>query len=187
MEKFDWKSMIKMNIIMLRCMGLWPSGEGTYTPGLYLIYAFIVLSLFLLGHIFFQAVNIYFIRNNLSAVTGTIYILLIEILLVFKVYYLIKNMSVLKQLLRMLETEMFQPRNSSQIDQIEAAMNFWKVIVRFLWYMCIGSNLFWAIYPLVDNAEGERRFPFLAWYPYDAQKSPYYELTYVYQTISVIL
>nr|XP_008197157.2 PREDICTED: odorant receptor Or1-like [Tribolium castaneum] len=185
MQKFDWRSMIKMNIVVLRCVGLWPSGEESYKPGVYTIYASTVLTLFLLGHIFFQAVNVYFIRNNLSAVTGTIYILLIEILLVFKVYYLVKNMTVLKQLLKMLETEMFQPRNSTQINEIQADMKFWQMLIRFLWVSVMCSNLFWAIYPLVDNAGKEKRFPFLAWYPYDAQKSPYYEITYVYQTISV--
>lgn len=183
MDHYDWKSTIKTNLFILRLIGLWPKGEETYKPGPYIFYASLLLSTFFFAHLFFQTANMYFIRTNLAAVTGTIYVLLIEILLVFKVYYLITNMVVLKQLLKILDTEMFQPKNFTQIHEIEANIYAWKIIYKSFWYSCFGVNMFWAVYPLFD--ETDRRLPFLAWYPYDTRISPMYEITYVHQILSV--
>ncbi|KAJ3663648.1 hypothetical protein Zmor_007887 [Zophobas morio] len=184
--KYDWESNIKMNILTLRALGLWPKGDTTYKPGLYMLHAAILLTVLLLGHLFFQAVNIYFIRTNLEAVTGTIYVLLVEMIVVFKVNYLVRNMGMVKQLLSILKTDMFQPKNSEQIGAIHTSLWFWRIIYNILLYSCIGTNMFWAIYPLMDrSAREEKRLPFLAWYPFDTSKSPAYEITYIYQVISV--
>jgi hypothetical protein len=92
MDKYDWKANIKMNIRTLRVLGLWPKGDETYNLDLYALHAAILLTVFQLGHIFFQVVNVYFILDNFEAIIGTIYILLVEMLGNFKIYYLIKNM-----------------------------------------------------------------------------------------------
>ncbi|KAJ3635807.1 hypothetical protein MTP99_008683 [Tenebrio molitor] len=185
MDKYDWKANIKMNIRTLRVLGLWPKGDETYNLDLYALHAAILLTVFQLGHIFFQVVNVYFILDNFEAIIGTIYILLVEMLGNFKIYYLIKNMRMLKQLLKILETDIFQPKTVEQKAAIDASVFFWKVIYQTLLIMCCGCNLFWALFPLLDKTTGERRLPFLAWYPYDTQISPLYEITYVYQIVSV--
>ncbi|KAJ3635808.1 hypothetical protein MTP99_008684 [Tenebrio molitor] len=185
MDKYDWKANITMNIRTLRVLGLWPRGDETYKPGVYALHATLLLTVFLIGHIFFQVVNIYFIRDNLEAITGTIYVLLVEMLVVFKVYYLIKNMEMLKQLLKILETDLFQPKTAQQRALIETSVFFWRVIYQTFLIMCCGTNLFWAIFPLLDKTAGEKRLPFLAWYPYNTKVSPLYEITYVYQIVSV--
>ncbi|XP_044270426.1 odorant receptor 49b-like [Tribolium madens] len=184
MDKYDWRANIKMNILVLRFLGLWPKGDGTY-HGFYIFHVTFMMTTFLMGHLFFQAANIYFIRTNLEAVTGTIYVLLVESLVVFKVYHLIKNMGMFKQLLRILDTEMFQPKNNTQILAINETVRVWKTIYKSFLYTCFGTNMFWAIYPLLDKSEGERRLPFLAWYPYNTKITPLYEITYVYQIVSV--
>jgi hypothetical protein len=184
MDKYDWRANIKMNIWTLRVLGLWPKGDESYEPGLYALHAAILLVVFLLGHLFFQAANIYFIRDNLEAITGTIYVLLMEILVVFKVFYVAKNMDMLKQLLKTLESDLFQPKSAEQKALIESSVYFWRIIYQLLFIMCCGCNLFWALFPLLDKTTGERRLPFLAWYPYNTTISPLYEITYVYQIVS---
>lgn len=183
MEKYDWRLNIKMNIFVLRLLGLWPK-EGKY-QGFYILHVIFTMTTFLIGHLFFQAANIYFIRANLEAVTGTIYVLLVESLVVFKVYYLIRNIEMFKRLLGVLDTDMFQPKNSTQIVAIKETVHVWKTIYKSFLYTCFGTNMFWAIYPLLDKSNGERRLPFLAWYPWNTKRTPLYEITYVYQIISV--
>ena len=187
MEKYEWRYHIKFHMLTLRMLGLWPRGEETYKPGLYMMHSATALTVFLLGHIFFQVVNIYFIRTNLEAVTGTVYVLVIDMLVVFKVYCVITNMGMLKQLLRTLDTDMFQPKNTVQMGAIEISTWFWKVIYKTLFSLCILPNMFWAIYPLLDTTSTEqKRLPFLAWYPFDTTTSPMYELTYIYQISSIV-
>ncbi|XP_044270428.1 odorant receptor Or1-like [Tribolium madens] len=183
MDHYDWKSTIKINLFLLRLIGLWPKGEEGYKMGLYMLYASFLLITFVFPLVFLQSINIYFIRTNVAAVAGTFYILLVEMLLISKVYYLITNMSVLKQLLSILDTEMFQPKNSVQILEIESNIHVWKLIYKTFAYSCFSVNIFWAVYPLFD--ETDRRLPFIAWYPYDTKITPFYEITYLHQILSL--
>ncbi|KAJ3663591.1 hypothetical protein Zmor_007838 [Zophobas morio] len=185
MEKYDWKINIKINILLLRIMGLWPSSGTSNKFDFYIFYTFILVSLFIIGHISFQVVNIYFIRDNLEALAGTSYILLVELLGACKAYLLLRNMTLLKRLLTLLNSDLFQPRNEHQRILIEPSIRFWRTIYNVFLVMCFGSNAFWAVFPFLDRIPGHRRLPFLAWYPYNAQMSPYYEITYVYQIISI--
>ncbi|KAJ3663593.1 hypothetical protein Zmor_007840 [Zophobas morio] len=184
MEKYKWQSKIKMNIILLRIMGLWPEGDKTYEPGFYMVYSSITVSLFIFGHIFFQVVNVYFIAHDLKSIVATSYLLLIEILGGVKAYYLIKNLKILKERMIIFKSDWFQPRNTQQRNLIEPTIYLWKTVYKVYLSMCFGGNTFWAIYPMMDKSE-EKRLPFLGWYPYDYKKSPYYEITYVYQVIGI--
>jgi hypothetical protein len=186
MDKYDWKANIKMNILMLHVCGLWPKGDETYKPGLYALQTTILLIVFLMGHMFFQVVNFYFIRDNLEALTGTIYVLLLEILVVFKVYYLIKNMEMLKQLLKILETDLFQPKTAQQRALINTNLFFWRAIYKTVLTMSYCYNLFCVLFPFLDKTAEEKRLPFLAWYPYNTQISPFYEITFIHQMASVL-
>ncbi|KAJ3663599.1 hypothetical protein Zmor_007846 [Zophobas morio] len=184
MEKYKWQSKIKTNIILLRIMGLWPEGDKTYEPGFYMVYSSITVSLFVFGHIFFQVVNVYFIAHDLKSIVATSYLLLMEILGGVKAYYLIKNMKILKERMIIFKSDWFQPRNTQQRNLIEPTIYVWKTIYKVYLSMCFGGNTFWAIYPMMDKSE-EKRLPFLGWYPYDYKKSPYYEITYIYQVIGI--
>ncbi|XP_063925970.1 odorant receptor 42a-like [Zophobas morio] len=165
-------------------MGLWPEGDNTYKPGIYMVYSSITISLFVIGHIFFQMVNVYFIAHDLESIVGTSYLLLIEILAAVKAYYLIKNITILKERIITFNSDWFQPRNTHQRNLIEPAIYFWQLVFKMCVCMSFGCNAFWAIFPMIDKPE-ERRLPFLGWYPYDYKKSPYYEITYLYQVTGI--
>ncbi|XP_063925642.1 odorant receptor 4-like [Zophobas morio] len=44
--------------------------------------------------------------------------------------------------------------------------------------------LLWGLYPVLDQSYKAKKLPFIAWYSYDHQKSPLYEITYIYQIIA---
>lgn len=184
MQYFDWKDTIKINIKILEIVGLWPDEGRNYGNNFYTIYSFISIILFIYGHNFFQTVNIYFIFPDLQAISGTIFVTLSEMLTIVKSYYIIQNTNMLKQLMQTLNCKIFQPRNKRQIELIKPSLNFWKKVSTLLWSMSAGAVFFWATYPILDQSAKESRLPFMAWYPFNAKVSPYYELTYIYQIAS---
>ncbi|XP_063925985.1 odorant receptor 46a-like [Zophobas morio] len=184
MKKYDWKETIKGNLFMLKILGLWPAGV-TYNLDLYSTYACVSTLVLTCGHNFFQIINIYFIFPDLAAIADTIFVTLSEILAAMKTYHVLQNMQVLKKLMLDINEDYFQPRNSAQIKMIESSLNFWKKTSTIFWSMGSGAVFFWAVYPILDGSVKENRLPFLAWYPYNTTISPLYEITYVYQIISV--
>ncbi|KAJ3663595.1 hypothetical protein Zmor_007842 [Zophobas morio] len=181
MEHHNWISKIKLYIFLLRIMGLWPESNK---PGIYTLYSTLTISLYIIGHLFFQVVNVYFIAHDLASVVATSFHLLIEFLAAVKSYYIMKNISILKDRIITFKSDWFQPRSPHQRKLIEPTIYFWQMIFKVCVCMAYGCNAFWAIYPLIEKSE-EKRLPFLAWYPYDYNKSPYYEITYIYQVICI--
>ncbi|RZB89854.1 odorant receptor 59a-like, partial [Asbolus verrucosus] len=167
MEKYDWKLTISTNILKLKFVGLWPE-------------------VFVCGHNFFQAANLMFNDNDLQTVTATSFITLSTLIAILKTYYLIQNMGILKELMVTLNSDLFQPRNLRQINQIKPSLKFWKINYVLYWSMASGAIFFWSTYPILDKSVEKYRLPFMAWYPYNTKISPYYEITYIYQILGII-
>lgn len=182
---FNWKLPLRLNILILKVVGLWPKRDEMFKLNFYFVQTILLTTFLSFGHIFFQSINLFFIFKNLQAVTGTIFVLLTEVMAIFKSYYLIKNIKILKRLMVTLTRHpLFQPKNNEQIGLVKPALAFWGFIYHTLTVMSYGAILFWAVFPVLDQSVQERRLPFLAWYPYDYKPSPYYELTYIYQIVS---
>ncbi|RZC32386.1 7tm 6 domain containing protein, partial [Asbolus verrucosus] len=186
MEKFDWKRTIRINILLLKLVGLWPKGDEAYGRNFYTFYTFLSVVIFQIGHVFFQTVNLFLIANDLEAVTGTIFILLTDMGAFIKTYCLVKNMKMLKQLMITLNSDLFQPKNLEQRNLVQKSLNFWTIVVSIFWFCAFGCLFFWCSFPVFDKTVKEYRLPFLAWYPYNSKQSPQYELTYLYQAAAII-
>ncbi|XP_063925633.1 odorant receptor Or1-like [Zophobas morio] len=186
MNKFDWEAATRINTLMLKFVGLWPEGDGTYNLNIYTIYAVISINLLVNGHTFFQVMNIFFVFSNLQALTATIFITASEVLVSVKVYKYVQNLKLLKKLKNDLEKDIFQPTNEGQILLIEPHLKMWKVAY---FVFCIPSTAvvaLFAAFPILDQRIKEYRLPFSAWYPYNTKISPLYELTYLYQVIAIL-
>ncbi|KAJ3663549.1 hypothetical protein Zmor_007802 [Zophobas morio] len=183
-KKFCWKTTIQLNLLVLKSFGFWPKDDETFKLDFYTIRTIILVTIFFPVALFTQATNLFFVLDDLIALTGTIYMLLIEILCAFKVYYIAKNMSIVKTLMTMLNEDLFQPRNVSQVALVQPNLDFWKTIYIAFMIMALGANIFWAAFPLLDKANEENRLPSLAWYPYNTNVSPFYEITYTHQVLT---
>lgn len=181
MSKFDWEERIKMNVLILHYLGLWPKGEN-YEYNFYLFYVCLLCVFIYISHCVFHAINIYFMKSNLVALTGVIYSLIPEITATCKVLYMVRNGKVLKKLLNVLKRIIFLPRNERQILSINKSLNLWKFVYGYFFLMCLLTNIVWGILPFL-NKSGEKQLPFMAWYPWDYTVSPYYELTFVHQIL----
>ena len=181
MTIFEWTSTIKINIVMLYLVGLWSESDKYDLYTLYTIFTTIIL---MGGHNFFQTMNIFFVYNNLEALTETVFITVTEVLASMKMYLFIRNVKLRKKLMRTLTSVTFQPRNSKQMQVVQPALKSWKMMYITFSSMTSYTVVIWTILPLLNNSFKEGRLPFAAWYPYDSRKSPFYEFTYVYQVLS---
>ncbi|RZC34801.1 7tm 6 domain containing protein [Asbolus verrucosus] len=85
MENFDWKLTIRINILMLQSVGLWPRDNEMYKPNLYTIYAIICTVVLVGGHNLFQLMNIFFVYKDLEALAQTIFISATDLLASVKI------------------------------------------------------------------------------------------------------
>ena len=182
MASFSWKRAIRVNILILKFMGLSPKGNEGYTFNIYAIFTTAVL-LLVNSHIIFQTVNVYFV-SDLTELSAIIFILFTEWLTSLKMYYFIRNTRILKKLMLDVESEDFQPTNEEQINAVQVTVGMWKTIYFAYYVPALITLVLWTVFPLVDGTFRQYRLPFSVWYPYNIKKSPTYEITYFYQTMS---
>jgi hypothetical protein len=184
MVSLDWKWTVKTNIYILQLTGLWPRDE-TYKLDLYTLWTLTVTILFTWGHNFFQFCNMFVVLNDLENFTDNNFITFSCLLSLIKSYSLVKNMTTLKQLIALLFKTLFNPENITQRILIESSMNVWKVVYIVFSFCTCSTTLVLSVHPILDGSFRQGRLPFSAWYPYDTQQSPIYEIVYLYQVLSM--
>lgn len=126
MEKYDWLKILKYNILSLKFVGLWPASDHNYQCNFYTLWSFLVITMFTFGHTLSQVINLIFIFDDLGAVVQTFYVTIAEIAVVVKIYYVIKNMTTLKELMITLRSDIFQPRNKNKLECLNRITFFGK-------------------------------------------------------------
>jgi hypothetical protein len=169
MENFDWKFTIRVNIMILKIVGLWPKGTEIYKCNFYTLYSIISLNVFINARNFFQAANIVFVYTDLEALAALIFLTVTDLLASFKVYCFVRNIAILKSLMVKLDKKIFQPKNDQQIDLIRPNLNSWKFAYVAFWVPALATLISWAIFPVLDGTVKEYRLPFSAWYPFDTK------------------
>lgn len=183
--EFDWNKALKANILTLKIVGLWPTGNR-YKINYYTIWSILVITIFNFGHNFFQTINMLFIFDDLHAVVQTFYVTLSELLALLKAFFVIKNIEIVKHLLKKVQCPQFQPQTNKQVQIIAPGLTFWKANYILCWTMSLGAIFFWSVLPIFDKSASEYPLPFLAWYPWNTKTSFYYKLTYTYQIFGLL-
>nr|XP_015833429.1 PREDICTED: odorant receptor 94a isoform X1 [Tribolium castaneum] len=185
MEKFDWRCPIRINLLLLRSVGLWPRGYGVYKRNYYLFYSIFTTITIVGGHNLSQVINIFYVYSDLEALTGTIFVATTNILALVKRYVFVRNLPLIKEILQTLNTYQFHPKTRQQLKIIQAPLRRWKLA-----YLCFSIIVYfnvamWTLEPLLDKMIKNRRLPFEAWYPFNSKQSPNYEIAYCYQFICI--
>ncbi|XP_068910432.1 odorant receptor Or1-like [Tenebrio molitor] len=186
MERYDWKRVLRTNILKLKVVGLWPPDDELYKPNAYTLWAICSITILNVGHNFFQMVNMIFVFDDLHDLVQATYITLPQVVALMKTYYVVRNMKILKELMVTLSSDMFQPKNDRQVKMIKPSFSFWRVNYVMYWTMSSGAMFFWSVYPILDKSIKEYPLPFLAWYPWNTKASPMYELTYLHQIVALL-
>ncbi|KAJ3663314.1 hypothetical protein Zmor_007610 [Zophobas morio] len=180
-QHFDWQATIKINIYMLQLVGLWPKGAKRYKPDCYQFYATTYTLLLMSSNSFFQIINVFFVYQDLEALANTIFITCTAVMVAVKMYFFIQKVGLLKELMDILGTDLFQPISEKQVELVKPDLKFWKIFYVGYWFVVGTTVLFWCLFPFLNNSVKDKQLPFMAWYPYNAKVSPWYEFTYFYQ------
>ena len=177
--KYDWLSIIKINIWNFKLVGLWPGDEG-YKLDFYLLRSSIIVFVFAFILTGGQTLKLMNHMTDLEVVARTAYMIISFWLMFAKMYSIARNIQPLRKLLRSLNDDIFQVRTQEQIDNISPSIRIWN-ITYILITACIASSVtFWAIFSFSN-----RRLPFTSWYPYNTTVSPMYEVTCIHQLASL--
>jgi hypothetical protein len=183
MNQLEWGNVIRANIFMLRLTGLWPKSD-TFGLTLYTLYSTICVNFFVALHVLSQIIHIVLVLTNLEAVTETMFMCSAECLALFKMYTFIRNIALVKSLIRVLNCPTFRPKNSTQRLLVQGNLEFWK-LVNDTFIPSVGVTIvMWDVFPILTGRTKAFALPFPTWYPFDVKASPVYELVYLYQLIS---
>ncbi|KAJ3663337.1 hypothetical protein Zmor_007627 [Zophobas morio] len=185
MQRYDWSSAIKLNLLSLRFIGLWPAGDGTYKLNLYSLYAFISIIFILGGHVLFQTVTLFFVYDKLETVASNIFITMTDILIYVKMYHIVRNVKTLNKLLDSLNEDVFQPKDERQIKIAEQSINIWSYVYKWFTFFVYVIATIWSTLPFLTGNFKKKVLPHDVWFPYDYKVSPMYELTYLFEMFGI--
>ncbi|XP_068618844.1 odorant receptor Or1-like [Battus philenor] len=168
---------------VMKYLGVWvPPAEESLTHKIYRTFMLTLQYLFLI----FQLVYIIQVWGDLEAVSQASYLLFTQACLCLKITVFLVNVDVVKDLLKLMKSEIFQP-----VCEEHQRILKWHAgrIKRLLLAFMISSQTtcgLWALKPLFDDA-GSRKFPFDMWMPIHPEYSPQYELGYAFQLTTICM
>ena len=176
---YDWRSNLEINILINRVLGLWPDGDESFKPGLYVVYSGILVIL-AACHLLTQTIKLYMVRDDIEALAGTMYITLTLMLAAIKTFFVLVRMKIIKKCFVTLRTNyLFQPRNQNQQLIIQRSVDLWKIMLKVLLGAFSGFTVF-VLIPILINS-GDKKLPFLAWYPFRTDSFPAFAIACVFQ------
>ncbi|XP_063925823.1 odorant receptor Or1-like [Zophobas morio] len=185
MENFDWKTTIKINLFVLRTVGLWPKDNELYKPDFYTVYASLAAIVIIGGHNLFQLINILYVYNDIKALTRIIFVATTNFLAATKMYFFVRNLKMVKQLFVRLNSEQFRPKTFEQLKLVEPTLKGWKTIYGVYVTIVCSIVFMWSINPFLTGGVQQYELPFDAWYPVQITVSPNYEILYAYQLVCI--
>ncbi|KAJ3663402.1 hypothetical protein Zmor_007668 [Zophobas morio] len=183
MEKFDWMSPLTANLWVLRIVGIWPGKNKSYESKWYTLY-FVINAILLIGvQNFVQIINILFVYTDLEALAATCFILATNFLCLAKILVFVRNLKSINKILAILDSDEAQPKSAEQIKLVQSSLTRWKVSYSVFMTHVTLNVLAWVLFPLISEGY---QLPLASWYPFSVEKSPNYEIVFVYQVFSFV-
>lgn len=181
----DWLITTKYNILILEWIGLYPKRHTGYGINFYTCYSIFILSL-PLADIVTQTIMIYYILDDLNSLAASMFVLPEKCLVIVKTYKFVNNAKQFQQILNETSSKNFQPKSRMQLSVAQKHLEHYEGLFIVFWGTVTSAVILAVIYPLLASTD-ERKFFTLAWYPYNSKISPFYEITYAYQSISIAI
>lgn len=185
---FEWTKIIETNTKFMKIIGIWPK-ESFFTWNFYNFYAHFTVTFLLILHILLLTIKLILISDDIQLFLSALTMVMQLYHLLIKFLYFILKFPVLKKIFETLENHiLFQPKNNEQKTELESKLGLVKKYYVSFYSMAIVAVSLMILYPIFDGlmGGGERQLLLLCWFPFDSMKSPYFELTYFYQSVSII-
>ncbi|CAH2045933.1 unnamed protein product, partial [Iphiclides podalirius] len=168
---------------VLRALGIWyPSNSPSPLQLLYT--TLIVLTQY--AFILFEFIYIAGVWGDIDSMSEASYLLFTQASVCYKVAVFIAHKSNLAVLIEYMRMENFAPKTRQHAEILERLSRKIKRLCMFFLISALTTCTLWALMPLLDNAE-DRFFPFRIWMPIGPEKSPQFEIGYLYQMASIYI
>nr|WCC57384.1 odorant receptor 45 [Papilio dardanus] len=167
---------------VLKVLGIWPKPRPMFLHSFYT--AFIMLTQY--AFILFEFVYIAGVWGNIEEMSEASYLLFTQASVCYKVTVFILNKKNLNSLMEYMEVEIFKPQTETQEKILIKLSDKIKSLCMFFLISAQTTCTLWALVPLLDGT-GDKFFPFRIWMPFGPEKSPQFEIGYVYQMGSIYI
>ncbi|XP_045527666.1 odorant receptor 43a-like [Pieris brassicae] len=168
---------------ILHYLGIWlPPEEYKLLRN---IYKFLVMFT-QFSFIFLEFIYIAVVWGNIDKVSEASYLLFTQASVCYKTTVFMMNKNNLKKLIKFMEVGIFAPQTIGHEKILAAQARKIRNLSAVFLTSAITTCTLWALMPLFDTAE-TRFFPFKIWMPINTEKSPHYEIGYLYQVISIYI
>ncbi|CAH0400352.1 unnamed protein product [Chilo suppressalis] len=166
---------------VMKYLGVWipPTNESL----LHKLYRSLMITLQYL-FLIFQIIFIIQVWGDLEAVSQAFYLLFTQACLCLKVSVFHVNVDKLRELLKQMNGEIFQPQSDRQIQILSKQASRIKALLLAFMVSSQFTCSLWAMKPLFDDV-GSRKFPFDMWMPVSPEASPHYEIGYAIQVLTI--
>lgn len=177
-----------LNFLILNVSGYWgPERNSKYAKFAYLIYAIIVLNFTYFVYITSEIINVVTLSSDLEKITDASFLLLTHFAQFFKIIYFFKNRALMLELLKMMKEDILQPISERQFVKLSKTMKYAANFYYIFLLMAVGTVSLWGAFPVLDKTnDGPLHLPLSAWYPFDTNPSPVFEIIYGYQLFAVL-
>ncbi|XP_059058262.1 odorant receptor Or1-like [Achroia grisella] len=168
---------------LLKYCGLWIVSEKYESlNNIYRFFGFLLHYSVLLSILIYLGV----VWGNIEAMSNALYVLFTETSTCFKITVFVVNKKFILNLLEFMNSDIFLPMTRRQEDILMEQARKARYLTIFLVATANINVVEWCIIPLLNQGD-VKTFPYTMWMPADTQKSPGYQLGYIYQSLFGIM
>lgn len=187
-KELDLRYSLGLNFQILTLFGIWlPENTTGIKKILFFIRSIIFVGIGLIVYTISEVINLYYSRNDLTKLSDGLFLFLTHACQLYKFCYFTSNYRRILNLLNSLNRDIFKPRNQEQYDILKSTMFYSKRLFQVYICMCAGTVLLWGAFPIFDKSEEVMQLPLAGWYPFETDKTPVFEIIYLYQICAVLI
>ncbi|KAJ8937123.1 hypothetical protein NQ318_012981 [Aromia moschata] len=180
--RLTFKEIVGLNVRLLHVFGnIAPECPNKSWLALYIIYATLFVGFVYTAMLVSEIINMIKVMGDLELMTEAAFLALTHLVQLAKLYAVYRYRGKLRNLIRSIDREEFQPKSIGQYETLKGYILFSKAISKTFLGACIVTCLFWSTYPF--TAEGELSLPLAGWFPFDTSYSPNFEIAFLYQAV----
>ncbi|XP_048478062.1 odorant receptor Or1 [Plutella xylostella] len=174
---------LKLPKNIMSFFGVWlPPKRHIILHNIYMLIIMVSQYSFLL----FEFIYLFDVLDDLEAASEASYLLFTQASLCYKTTVFLVNKRHLIELLELMRCEMFAPETEVHEKFLSLLAVRIPRLCLFFMTSALTTCTLWAMIPLFDN-QGRRSFPFRIWMPVTPERSPQYQLGYLYQVAAIYI
>nr|APC94237.1 odorant receptor 10 [Pyrrhalta maculicollis] len=183
MDNIDYRKFFTFNVRVFKICGVWKPDSNSNNKILITLYNSFCISLWT-SFLFSQFMFLYNSPSIFDELLSTSHITIPEYVcsLMFIVIY--RKLDLIKLILDKLNEPMFQPKCEEHLQLAKSLEHFYKTYNYSVTYLAIQTSLLFLIIPLWQD---EQTLPAKAWFPFEWEPSPNFEMIWVFQSVSVCI